>query len=130
MKCPRCGLHNPQIAERCDCGYDFQTKTVKGTYSPQTLRKSDLLVVAGLVCAYNLAGIAIAVVSGNALRLAWLLFCTPAWMACMWVAYLGLIAGKNSGRIILYILLFPASVWFLGRFFREAKMYCMQRITQ
>ena len=25
MKCPRCGLHSQDIAERCDCGYDFKT---------------------------------------------------------------------------------------------------------
>jgi hypothetical protein len=23
MKCPRCGLINPEVAQRCDCGYDF-----------------------------------------------------------------------------------------------------------
>ncbi len=25
MKCPRCGLHSQDIAEHCDCGYDFKT---------------------------------------------------------------------------------------------------------
>lgn len=29
VKCPNCGLTNPSGAERCDCGYDFVSGTVK-----------------------------------------------------------------------------------------------------
>jgi len=32
MECPRCCLRNPDIAERCDCGYDFATGAIKETY--------------------------------------------------------------------------------------------------
>ncbi len=32
MQCPRCRLINPDSAERCDCGYDFATGTVKDSY--------------------------------------------------------------------------------------------------
>jgi hypothetical protein len=32
MKCPRCGLINPETALRCDCGWDFSTGTVKESY--------------------------------------------------------------------------------------------------
>ena len=35
MKCPGCGLINPEIAESCDCGYDF--KTAKSPYYAQRL---------------------------------------------------------------------------------------------
>ena len=28
MNCPNCGLMNPPAAQRCDCGYDFQTGCV------------------------------------------------------------------------------------------------------
>ena len=31
MKCPRCGLINPETASRCDCGYNFESK---GTGNP------------------------------------------------------------------------------------------------
>jgi uncharacterized membrane protein YvbJ len=30
--CPNCGLGNPPNAQRCDCGYDFDSMTVKESY--------------------------------------------------------------------------------------------------
>jgi hypothetical protein len=39
-KCPRCGLFSPDEANRCDCGYDFRTKTVQSSYLlADTMRK-------------------------------------------------------------------------------------------
>ena len=32
MNCPKCHLENHPTAERCDCGYDFATKTMKDSY--------------------------------------------------------------------------------------------------
>ena len=32
MDCPHCKLINPDTALRCDCGYDFQLKTMKQSY--------------------------------------------------------------------------------------------------
>ena len=31
-ECPHCGLFSPDEATRCDCGYDFVTKTVQPSY--------------------------------------------------------------------------------------------------
>jgi hypothetical protein len=31
-KCPRCGLFSPAEALRCDCGYDFESRTVQPSY--------------------------------------------------------------------------------------------------
>lgn len=31
MKCPHCGLINPDSSQRCDCGYDFTLKDVPET---------------------------------------------------------------------------------------------------
>ncbi len=30
--CPKCGLINPETAQRCDCGYDFVSRTMKESY--------------------------------------------------------------------------------------------------
>lgn len=32
MDCPRCRLANPPEAQRCDCGYDFASRRVTGSY--------------------------------------------------------------------------------------------------
>ena len=29
MECPTCGLFNPATAQRCDCGFDFVSGTMK-----------------------------------------------------------------------------------------------------
>src|SRR4051812_178185 len=31
-RCPHCGLFSPPVAARCDCGYDFASKTIKSSY--------------------------------------------------------------------------------------------------
>lgn len=31
MDCPKCGLVNPDTAQTCDCGYDFEKRTVDAT---------------------------------------------------------------------------------------------------
>lgn len=41
MKCPNCRLENPPEAERCDCGYDFPSGSVKTSFSVAAL-KSEL----------------------------------------------------------------------------------------
>lgn len=37
MKCPNCGLVNPETASRCDCGHDFATRQMRESYSTATL---------------------------------------------------------------------------------------------
>ena len=40
MNCPNCSLVNPPTAQRCDCGYDFVTKTVKEPYFREQIDSS------------------------------------------------------------------------------------------
>ena len=40
QNCPNCGLINPENALRCDCGYDFASKTMQESYlSPEEQQK-------------------------------------------------------------------------------------------
>ena len=39
MQCPRCRLINPDIAARCDCGYDFESGTMQESYLVQDFRQ-------------------------------------------------------------------------------------------
>lgn len=60
MNCPRCGLINPESAQRCDCGYDFINKSVETPYftsSPNTALSR--LAIGAQVVALVLAGAAV-----------------------------------------------------------------------
>ena len=61
MNCPNCRLINPETAQRCDCGYDFERKTILEPYIKSDLvrmTKSDKLRFAlGITCCYLRAGL-------------------------------------------------------------------------
>ena len=38
--CPKCGLVNPPDAQRCDCGWDFVTRSHEQSYLEPTHRKA------------------------------------------------------------------------------------------
>src|SRR5215472_5316293 len=40
--CPKCKLINPDIAEHCDCGYDFPSGTMQSSYLTATDRRRIL----------------------------------------------------------------------------------------
>jgi cellulose synthase/poly-beta-1,6-N-acetylglucosamine synthase-like glycosyltransferase len=42
MKCPKCGLLNPDIARRCDCGYDFVSGEIRQLYLSSKEKKHQI----------------------------------------------------------------------------------------
>ena len=47
--CPHCKLVNPSEAQRCDCGYDFQSQQMKPSYlESKQIRKAATAGVGGL----------------------------------------------------------------------------------
>ena len=44
--CPVCGLFNPDIAQRCDCGFDFSSRRIEESYANP--RDPDILAEQGM----------------------------------------------------------------------------------
>jgi hypothetical protein len=60
MNCPRCGLINPGTAQRCDCGYDFISRSVQESYLLSASNTSTSKIAIGAqVVAVVLAGAAV-----------------------------------------------------------------------
>jgi len=60
MNCPRCGLISPGTAQRCDCGYDFISKSLKRSYATSTPNSSSSrIAIAAQAVALVLAGAAV-----------------------------------------------------------------------
>jgi hypothetical protein len=45
MKCPNCNLVNIESALRCDCGFDFESKTIKGSYVAKKNNSFELTII-------------------------------------------------------------------------------------
>jgi hypothetical protein len=41
MNCPKCGFLNPESAQRCNCGYDFISRSMQGSYSSRKDREES-----------------------------------------------------------------------------------------
>jgi hypothetical protein len=66
---PRCGLVNPQGAQRCDCGYDFTTQQMERSYlQPKQMARAAAAAAAAAVAAAGIGGIWLAFV---VMRIIW-----------------------------------------------------------
>jgi hypothetical protein len=63
--CPECGLINPPDAQRCDCGYDFASRTMQQSYSGTNAAASSRshAILGG--CVRGLLGAFLGVVMGG-----------------------------------------------------------------
>jgi hypothetical protein len=120
MKCPRCGLLNPEQAQRCDCGYDFKDGIVKKAYFKQGLPRGFKTYVI-LVVVLNILAAVAAVASGKIANLAGALL----WSILIWWLYTRLVQKRNWARLALIVLTFPVGL-LLG-LSREARLYCLQK---
>jgi hypothetical protein len=118
MECPRCRLINPDSALRCDCGYDFETRTVEKAYFEQQLPK-EIRTYLIFVLVLNGIGLLGGALSGDVVRL----LAIAAWMAVVYWCYANLVRKNNWARIALIVLTFPIGLWLLGS---EARLYCLQ----
>ena len=120
MDCPRCGLINPETAQRCDCGYDFREGIVKKPYFEQKLPKV-IRIYPFVIALLFLLIVVNALLNKDLSVLPGLII----WAAISSFLYVQLKKGKNWARIALTILTFPAGL-VLG-ISEEAKLYCLQK---
>src|SRR5258708_38376884 len=120
MNCPRCGLVNPPTAKRCDCGYDFETKTVERSYYQPASPEKDVRTALVLIVVMNVLGAIVALSRGSALRIVGLV----AWSALAYFLYAQLLRRKDWARTGLALLTFPiGTALFLSA---DMKLYCLQ----
>jgi hypothetical protein len=131
MKCPHCGLFSPDIAERCDCGYDFAAGQMKVSYLPTPRRDSpgllEPIVFVGLFVAVmiGLLGSVIMAVAEESTRyrfwgfvgvygissgmgLVSLLFARQKMVAL--AVYGGLVVGLLGGALLAAMLVAPGAI--------------------
>jgi hypothetical protein len=118
MDCPRCKLISPDTALRCDCGYDFESKTVRKPYFKQDLPKEIRTFLIFLVGWNALVAFALLVKIGPTA-----LFPTMVWTPVLYWCYTNLVRKRNWARIALIFLTFPIGLALLGS---EARLYCLQ----
>ncbi|MDA2930376.1 hypothetical protein MYX84_10595 [Acidobacteria bacterium AH-259-O06] len=120
MKCPRCGLINPDTAQRCDCGYDFEKGTVESSYYKQELPK-DIKTYLIIIVVVNVLVALAALMGGDPIRIVFVLI----WSAGIYGLYSQLMQKKNWARMALIVLTFPIGLFLMLS--REVKLYCLQK---
>ncbi len=120
MECPRCGLFNPDSASRCDCGYDFKSKTVEKPFFTQELPKEIRNYRTFLKGGYPLGILAVWKLSDN---MASSLAIAGLWAVLIYSCYVYLVGRRNWARIALVVLTFPIGLLLLSS---EVRLYCLQ----
>lgn len=115
MECPRCRLMNPDSAMRCDCGYDFQSRTVKVPYHNENLTIPVwipcVLIIGSVVNLLSMVARSAESSDKEGLANGVLIF--SIWGCLVFFVYLQLRKGRNWARIALALLAFPIGLSFL-----------------
>ena len=123
MKCPRCGLFNPNEAQRCDCGYDFVKKTVEQPYFHQPLPKQLKTTLLVLIVWNLIVGLA-SLAAGDQVRIV----VTLCWAGVTWILYTLVVTRHYWAYFALIITIFPVGLLLLvlaNR--RDVRLYCLQK---
>ena len=120
MKCPRCGLTNPGVAQRCDCGFDFKTRSVEQAYFTQKLPK-DIRTFLIITITLNMIGGIVLLRQGHLGRI----LIATLWSGVVYLLYWRLVMKDNWARIALGIVTFPWGLFLVLS--REVRLYCLQK---
>lgn len=125
MDCPRCGLINPETAQRCDCGYDFQSRTVQKSFdTPRRLPGSIVTYLAIAVPLNVVVALWAFLSTGDRLRL----MLVGIWSFCCFFLFMQLVGKRNWARYALAVLTFPLGAILLLN--REVRAYCYQQTSE
>ena len=123
MKCLRCGLLNPDEAQRCDCGYDFVKKTVEQPYFRQPLPKQIKTALIVLIVWNLIVGLA-SLAAGDQAKI----IITLCLAGAAWILYALLVARQYWAYFALIVITFPIGLFLLVLAnMREVKLYCLQK---
>lgn len=126
MNCPKCGLINPDSAERCDCGYDFRRKTLSSEHRFLFPKAVTVIVVVTLVVSWafligDMPSIGLDTTE-RTVRFVW----GCLWTIAVLVCYALLKDGNYRALIPLALLTSPWG-WFMFTYGRNLKFYCIHK---
>lgn len=136
MECPRCRLINPDGAQRCDCGYDFGTKTVKTPYSIERLGGTTRLGLPYTLCLYALGmmfwfgalaflGVALVVGFARAPEEPWRSVAFIAWAIIVLPLIFQVSRKKPWANTTLAIFTMPWGIWLLTS--QQLRVFLLQQ---
>ena len=121
MKCPHCGLINPNNAQNCDCGFNFKRNPIEQLYNrPQNLPNwvKTLLIIAVIVYMLSIILYSSAPLKGK-------LFVNVIFLILVIFSYNQLLQKKNWAIYLLALLTLPFGLLLLTS--PEVKLYCFQK---
>jgi len=117
VRCPQCGLFNPDTAERCDCGYDFDRKLApEASAFPHGSRPALVWVITiGVIVSFLCGSVSVSLIVTGAIPVnepvrAYYQSLTAA----DWALTVALGLANLSGAVALFLLRKQALYLFVG----------------